>query len=515
MGAARRLESWAAGLRLATVNELDTRRAGPSGRPGEHVAEEVGAVLILTPRAADDELGLARNLARVPQTRALLSAGILDQARAEVIADALAVLDPVGAATVENLITPRAAELTTGQLRAACERAIKAYDPQAATRRREKAQRDARVECWAEAAGTSAIAGRDLVPAGVIAADKTLDADARWLRTHGMPGSHDERRAAAFLARLTNRPLTALLPAADAAPEADSSAATSGNPASPADPARHQPCRATQLRPRRATRHQPRRHARHQPRGGRVGRRAGWHREPDHARVGVARPVRRSRRGGRARRPRRRHLPRPGRRPRRQSRHPLVRHHRRPARPGNGPRLRPPGARPTRRPRRARPTRCPRRTKTARRHRPCRLARHGEDLPDRNRQLLSPARIRRLPAIELAAAHHQDPQPAMRVPRLPTACHPLRRRSHHPVRQGRPDLRVQPASFVQKASPGQASTRLAPRATRTRRPDLAPAARPQLPGQTRAIPSVTVPPPAASLPREHQALPRVATPGLP
>jgi hypothetical protein len=231
MGAARRLESWAAGLRLATVNELDTRRAGPGGRPGEHVAEEVGAVLILTPRAADDELGLARNLTRVPQTRALLSAGILDQARAEVIADALAVLDPVGAATVENLITPRAADLTTGQLRAACERAIKAYDPQAATRRREKAQRDARVECWAEAAGTSAIAGRDLAPAGVIAADKTLDADARWLRAHGMPGSHDERRAAAFLARLTNRPLTTLLPAADAAPEADSSAATSGNPA--------------------------------------------------------------------------------------------------------------------------------------------------------------------------------------------------------------------------------------------------------------------------------------------
>src|SRR5580692_9498981 len=231
MGAAQRLESWAAGLRLATVNELDTRRAGPGGRPGEHVAEEVGAVLILTPRAADDMLGLSRNLARVPQTRALLSAGILDQPRAAVIADALAVLDPVGAATVENLITPKAADLTTGQLRAACERAIKAYDPQAATRRREKAQRDARVECWAEAAGTSAIAGRDLAPAGVIAADKTLDADARWLRTHGMPGSHDERRAAAFLARLTNRPLTTLLPAADAAPEADSSAAASGNPA--------------------------------------------------------------------------------------------------------------------------------------------------------------------------------------------------------------------------------------------------------------------------------------------
>jgi hypothetical protein len=231
MSAARRLESWAAGVRLTTVNELDARRAGRNGRPGEHVAEEVGAVFMLTPRSADDLIGLTRNLAVLPQTRALLGAGILDPDRAKVIADALAVLDPIGAATVENLITPRAADLTTGQLRAACERAVKAYDPQAATRRREKAQRDARVECWAEAAGTSAIAGRDLAPAGVIAADKTLDADARWLRAHGMPGSHDERRAAAFLARLTNRPLATLLPAADAAPEAESSAATSGNPA--------------------------------------------------------------------------------------------------------------------------------------------------------------------------------------------------------------------------------------------------------------------------------------------
>jgi hypothetical protein len=222
MGAAQRLESWAAGLKLAAVNDLDARRASAGGRPGEHVADEAAAVLILTPRAAGDLTGLARNLARVPQTRALLAAGILDQDRAAVIADALAVLDAAGAAAVENRITPKAAEKTTGQLRAACERAIKAYDPQAASRRREQAQKDARVECWAEAAGTSAIAGRDLAPAGVIAADKTLDADARWLRTHGMPGSHDERRATAFLARLTGRPLDSLLPRPGATPAAAS-----------------------------------------------------------------------------------------------------------------------------------------------------------------------------------------------------------------------------------------------------------------------------------------------------
>ena len=235
MGAAQRLGSWAAGLKLATVNELDARRAGADSRPSEHVADEVAAVLTLTPRAAGDVVGLTRNLARVPQTRALLAAGILDQDRAEVIADALAVLDVGGAAIVENQITPRAAEKTTGQLRRACELAIKAYDPQAATRRREQAQKDARVECWAEAAGTSAIAGRDLSPAGVIAADKTLDADARWLRAHGMPGSHDERRAAAFLARLTNRPINTLLPQATAADTASSASAPAGpKPTGPA-----------------------------------------------------------------------------------------------------------------------------------------------------------------------------------------------------------------------------------------------------------------------------------------
>jgi hypothetical protein len=228
--AARRLGSWATGLELAAVAELDARRADPDGRPGEYVSAEVAAVLTLTARASDSLLALTRNLAPLPQTRALLAAGIIDQPRAAVIADALAVLDPAGAAAVENQITPRAAAMTTGQLRAACQRAILAHDPQAAQRRRERAEKDARVECWAEADGTSAIAGRDLAPAGVIAADKTLDADARWLRQHGMPGSHDQRRAAAFLARLTNRPLTTLLPAADAAREAGSAAATSGNP---------------------------------------------------------------------------------------------------------------------------------------------------------------------------------------------------------------------------------------------------------------------------------------------
>jgi hypothetical protein len=138
---------------------------------------------------------------------------------------------------VEERIAPRAGELTTGQLRAACQRAVLAHDPQAAIRRRERAEQDARVECWAEAAGTSAIAGRDLAPAGVIAADKTLDADARWLRERGVPGTHDQLRARAMVGRLTGQPLSSLLPQTAAGP---ASPGSSPDPAAPGRP-RHGP----------------------------------------------------------------------------------------------------------------------------------------------------------------------------------------------------------------------------------------------------------------------------------
>jgi hypothetical protein len=221
LGAARRLSSWQAELELAVVAELDTRRAGADGREGEHVAEEIAAALTLTGRSAGSLLELSRRLGRLPQTQALLAAGVIDRARAAVIADQLAILPDDAAAAVESRIAPRAGTMTTGQLAAACQRAVLAHDPQAAARRKEKAEKGARVECWAEPSGTGAIAGRDLNLAGVIAADKHLDAAARWLQRHGAPGTMDQLRAQVFLARLTGQPLDSLLPAPDPEGAAD------------------------------------------------------------------------------------------------------------------------------------------------------------------------------------------------------------------------------------------------------------------------------------------------------
>jgi len=230
--AARRLSSWQAELELSAIAELDARRAAPDGRDGEHVAEEVAATLTLTGRSAGSLLELSRRLERLPQTQALLAAGIIDRSRAAVIADQLSLLDDDAAAAVEDQIARRAGAMTTGRLAAACQRAVLAHDPQAAARRKERAEKDARVECWAEPSGTGAIAGRDLNLAAVIAADKHLDAAARWLKQHGAPGTIDQLRAQAFLARLTGQPLDTLLPQPAAGPVGHSGP----DPAAPGSP---------------------------------------------------------------------------------------------------------------------------------------------------------------------------------------------------------------------------------------------------------------------------------------
>jgi Domain of unknown function (DUF222) len=214
MEAAQRLESWAGGLKLATVAELDARRAGPDGREGEHVTQEVAAVLKLTGRSASSLVELSRRLERLPATAAMLAAGLIDSRRAAIIADHTALLSNEHAVAVQDAVLAAAPRMTTGELAAACRHAVAACDPEAAIRRRKEAEKDARVETWAEAAGTAALAGRDLAPASVIAADKTLDADARWLKAHGRPGGHDQLRADAMIARLTGQPLEALLPLA-------------------------------------------------------------------------------------------------------------------------------------------------------------------------------------------------------------------------------------------------------------------------------------------------------------
>ena len=109
------------------------------------------------------------------------------------------------AAAVEQLIFPRVEQQTSGQLRAALARAILAADPEAARKRRDQAQREARVLRWREDAGTAALSGRDLPSAEVLAADQRISARVRELKSAGLAGTMDELRARAYLDFLLGR----------------------------------------------------------------------------------------------------------------------------------------------------------------------------------------------------------------------------------------------------------------------------------------------------------------------
>ena len=210
--AARRNASWQHAAELAAVADLDARRAGPDGAPGEYVADEVGAALKLAPRAADGLLALAAGVMRLSQVPAALAAGVIDLARAEVFVRELLALDDALAVRAEAMVMPQAAELTAGQLASALQKAVAAVDPAAAQRRKKRAQQDARVEVWMEPGrGTAAIAGRDLPAPDVIAADKRLTAAARWLKARGAEGGTDWLRSRAYLAFINGCSLGDLL----------------------------------------------------------------------------------------------------------------------------------------------------------------------------------------------------------------------------------------------------------------------------------------------------------------
>jgi hypothetical protein len=140
-----RLASWAASQKLAATSRLAARREADGRktgdwRPFDHIDDEVAVALTLTRRSAGRLVELALGLDRLPLTRAALSAGLIDERRAEVITEELAGLDD------EALIIGKAPGLTTGQLRALVRRAVIAADPAAARQRKEQALKDARIE---------------------------------------------------------------------------------------------------------------------------------------------------------------------------------------------------------------------------------------------------------------------------------------------------------------------------------------------------------------------------------
>src|SRR5690348_2336769 len=208
-----RLEAHMAARKLAAISELARRRPVPgapsSGRPegpghDDFCADEVAHALAESRRTAGNLMTTADALDRkLPGTRAALRDGIITFAKAQIITRAVAVLTAREARAAEKLVLVRAGRLTPGSLREAIAKAVLEVAPKKARDRREHAAKQARVERWGEDSGNGALAGRELPPAGVLAADQRITAWARQLKKAGLEGDMDQLRARAYLDLLT------------------------------------------------------------------------------------------------------------------------------------------------------------------------------------------------------------------------------------------------------------------------------------------------------------------------
>jgi hypothetical protein len=214
--AADRAEAAACSLKHAAAAELIRRRpapgctlTGPARMPDHYLdsaGDEIKWALAETRPAADGVLSLAWDLdVKLPGTRALFRDGLLRHSKVAIIARATVLLDPGEARHAEALVLGRARALSPGALRSAIALAAAQVAPAKAKKRRERAALDARVERWPEDSGNAALAGRQLPPAEVLAADQRITWWARQLRAAGLEGDMDQLRARAYLDLLLDK----------------------------------------------------------------------------------------------------------------------------------------------------------------------------------------------------------------------------------------------------------------------------------------------------------------------
>ena len=226
----RRLASWAQAGELAVVAQLASRSAASDdkigvdeqGRPArmpEEACAQVSLALTMSQASASwwSDLAVTLNW-RLAATGAALRAGQIDLGRARLIAEATDALDEEIAREVEARVLPSAGNKTTSQLRAALRRAVIAADPKGAERRREEAERRAKVSLYPDQDGTASLAGYSLPSIRAAAAMARITALAKALKAAGAGGGIDLLRAQVFLGLLLGT-LPYIPPAADGPPD--------------------------------------------------------------------------------------------------------------------------------------------------------------------------------------------------------------------------------------------------------------------------------------------------------
>jgi hypothetical protein len=217
VSAARRMANRAEWLELAAEAEFTRRRYaetemavdrgdGPGQRAGEFAAEELAMETVSSARKADERMGLSNALAsRLPRMMARIGEGAISSYQALVVHRATCELSGEDARLADAILAAEAPSLTPEQLGKRARQVAMTLDPEAAERRRKKAKKQARLETWQEESGNAALAGREMDPRDVLAANAYYDAVAEALHRAGVPGTRRELRMLAYTDRNTGR----------------------------------------------------------------------------------------------------------------------------------------------------------------------------------------------------------------------------------------------------------------------------------------------------------------------
>jgi hypothetical protein len=228
--AARQAAARAQATELAAVAQIASRAAAADrrigtaadGRPARVCRDalgQVGLALRMTHYQAEEWTDLAVTMAwRLPATGQALAAGLIDLSRARLIAQATCVLSEQQAREVEKKILPEASELTRPYLMDRLNRAVINADPAAAERRREQAERQAKVSLYSDPDGTATLAGCKLPAVHAAAAMARITAIARAMKAAERSGGLDLHRARVMIGLLLGT-LPYIPPPDDAPPD--------------------------------------------------------------------------------------------------------------------------------------------------------------------------------------------------------------------------------------------------------------------------------------------------------
>lgn len=170
------------------------------------MTEELRFQLALGPREAEDLVSLAMAApGRLPAMMAQMAQGMANSRRTLAVHRATAGLSDDDALLVDAALAPEARQMTVEQLGNRARYLAMKLDPESADRRKQRGKRDTRVETWQEGSGNAALAGRELDPEVVLAANAYYDSIAKLLKRAGIPGSLRELRVLAFTDRNTGK----------------------------------------------------------------------------------------------------------------------------------------------------------------------------------------------------------------------------------------------------------------------------------------------------------------------